>query len=399
MSSQSLHLFPPFRAEHIGSLKRPKILLDQRVAFDKKECTPQELRAVEDQSIQKIVDVQRQAGIKTLTDGEFRRHMFFDGVFDNLEGMTLVPDAPASLFKMYVPDVAGFQVRDFKGADTWICTGKLRRTKPFYVDQFNGLKQFVKPEEVPHIKVTICAPEWFHLRHGEHAYNTEIYKNDAEYFAHIAKAYREEIADLYAAGCRNIQIDDPLLAYFCAESMLKGMKEEGVDSEALLDTYIKAYNDFLPARPKDMTIGLHLCRGNFKDGRHFSEGGYDRIAVKLFNEIDVDCYYLEYDTARAGTFEPLQFLPPHKSAVLGVISSKLSQLEDISSLKKRIDEAAETMTRGQWKRTKEEALNQLSISPQCGFASHSEGNVISDEVMAKKLKLVSETAKQIWTDA
>ena len=147
-----------------------------------------------------------------------------------------------------------------------------------------------------------------------------------EYFADIAVAYQEEIKALHAAGCRHIQIDDPLLAYFCAESMIKGMEERGIDHEALLDTYVRAYNGCLEGRPADMVVGLHLCRGNFKDGMHFSEGGYDRIAIKLFQHINVDTYYLEYDTPRAGTFEPLKFLPKHKSVVLGLVTSKFPQV-------------------------------------------------------------------------
>ena len=191
----------------------------------------------------------------------------------------------------------------------------------------------------------MAAPEWFHLRHGEYAYPKDVYANDGtsppaygraarlsahvpadEYFNDIATAYQEEIQALYAAGCRNVQFDDPLLAYFCAESMIKGMEERGIDHEALFDTYIRAYNACIEGRPADMTVGLHLCRGNFKGGLHFSEGGYDRIAIKLFTQINVDAYYLEYDTPRAGTFEPLKFLPKHKTVVLGLVTSKSPQV-------------------------------------------------------------------------
>jgi methionine synthase II (cobalamin-independent) len=153
-----------------------------------------------------------------------------------------------------------------------------------------------------------------------------------EFFADVAVAYQQEIKELYAAGCRDIQFDDPLLAYFCAESMIKGMESLGIDHEALLDTYIRAYNACLKDRPTDMVVGLHLCRGNFKDGMHFSEGGYDRIAIKLFQQINVDTYYLEYDTPRAGTFEPLKFLPKNKSVVLGLVSSKIPQVSTMAAL-------------------------------------------------------------------
>lgn len=179
-----------------------------------------------------------------------------------------------------------------------------------------------------------------------------------EYFADVARAYREEIQDLYAAGCRNIQFDDPLLAYFCADSMIQGMEARNVDHEALLATYIGAYNSILEGRPADMTVGLHLCRGNFKDGRHFSEGGYDRIAIKLFREINVDCYYLEYDTPRAGTFEPLKFLPRNKAVVLGLITTKFPKLEDQEDLVQRVRDAANVIANGEERRPFEEALDQ-----------------------------------------
>lgn len=392
-------LFPPYRAEHLGSLKRPKELLEKRAQLEKGEISQAELTPVEDKAIKAILEVQREAGLKALTDGEFRRHMFFDGVFDNLEGMKHINPVPEHMLMDYVPDVAAFKKLDFHGGDSHICVGKLKRTKPFYVGQFNQLKALTKPEEHSSLKITMCAPEWYHLRHGEYAYSKEVYNNDDEYFTDVAIAYQEEIAELYSNGCRNIQIDDPLLAYFCATSMLEGMKEKGVDSEALLDTYIRAYNKCLEKRPADMTVGLHLCRGNFKDGMHFSEGGYDNIAIKLFNEINVDAYYLEYDTDRAGTFEPLKHLPKNKTVILGLISSKLPKLEDPVELKARVEQAAKVIADGTVKRTFEEAMNQICISPQCGFASHAEGNLITEEDMKKKLTLVVQTAKSIWPDA
>ncbi|KAK7694468.1 hypothetical protein QCA50_001654 [Cerrena zonata] len=395
----SLRLNPPFRAEHIGSLKRPQELLQKRALLDAKKVTVEELKETEDASIKEIIQIQRDAGIKSITDGEFRRHMFFDGVFDNLEGMKYIPEVPLDWLMDYVPDVMAFKKLDFKKADSYVCEKKLRRTKPFYLYQFEELKKLTTPEEHKNIKITVCAPEWFHLRHGPYAYPKEVYANDEEYFADIAVAYQQEFQELYAAGCRNIQFDDPLLAYFCAESMITGMEERGIDHAALLDLYIKVYNDCLKGRPDDLTVGLHLCRGNFKGGKHFSEGGYDRIAIKLFQQINVDCYYLEYDTERAGTFEPLKFLPKNKSVVLGLISSKLAQLEDKAELKNRVRLAAELIAQGEDKRTVEEALNQICISPQCGFASHSDGNNIGSEDMKRKLSLVTEVAKEIWSDA
>jgi len=391
------HLFPPFRAEHIGSLKRPAALLSARAAFDKKGCSAEELERTEDEAIKNIVQMQREAGIGCITDGEFRRHMFYDGVFDNLESMKYIPDPPLSIFMLYVPDIAAFKAHHTKAADAYICEGKIVRTKSMYKSQFQYLQKITPPELHKHLKLTMCAPEWCHLHHGPYTYNKSVYATDSEYFADVAKVYQEEIKELYEIGCRNIQFDDPLLAYFCHEKMLKGMAEYGTDSDALLDSYIGLYNDSLKGRPEGMTVGLHLCRGNFKDGQHFSEGGYDRIAVKLFNEINVDCYYLEYDTERAGTFEPLKALPKEKVVILGLVSSKLAQLEDKEVMKAKIYQAAEIMSQSTTvSRTKEEALAQLAISPQCGFASHSEGNKVTEEDARKKLTFVAEIAKEVW---
>ncbi|KZT09085.1 UROD/MetE-like protein [Laetiporus sulphureus 93-53] len=399
MFTASPRLNPPFRADHIGSLKRPVALLQKRKELDEGKCTQEELRVVEDEAIRSIIKMQGDVGIKAITDGEFRRHMFYDGVFDNLEGMKYIPVVPIEWFMDYVPDVDAFKQHSFKAAASYLCESKLKRIKPFYVDQYEALKQLTKLEEHGHIKITMCAPEWFHLRHGPYAYPKSVYKNDEEYFADIIQAYREEIKDLYAAGCRNIQFDDPLLAFFCDVKMLKGMEEQGVDHEALLNLYCRVYQDLLRGRPADMTVGIHLCRGNFKDGRHFSEGGYDRIAIKLFQEIPADTYYLEYETERAGTFEPLRWLPRNKSVVLGIVSSKFPKMEDKEGLIKRVHEAAEVIANGDQKRSKEEALNQICISPQCGFASHAEGNLVTEEHVVRKLQLVVDTAKAIWPDA
>ncbi|EJU05314.1 UROD/MetE-like protein [Dacryopinax primogenitus] len=380
---------PPFRAEHIGSLKRPRHLIDARTKFDKGEVTREKLTKLEDEEVLRVVKLQQKLGFKAITDGEFRRHMFYDGFFDNLEGFTLFKDPNPDIFMDYVPDVAAFKALGFKGGETYLCTGKIKRTKPCYVPWFLALAKDVAPEEVKNIKIAMAAPEWYHLRHsGEYAYSHEVYANDAEYFADIAQAYREEIDALYEAGCRNIQIDDPLLAYFCAVSMLEGLKAVGDDPDKLLDSYIKLYNDCLATKKPDFSVGLHLCRGNFKDGVHFSEGGYDAIAVKLFNELNADFYYLEYDTPRAGGFAPLKELPKHKQVVLGLISSKLPKLEDKKEVIARIHEAAGYMD--------DPKLERIGISPQCGFASHIEGNLVTEADVEKKLALVAEIATEVF---
>ncbi|GAA6033259.1 hypothetical protein JCM8097_003021 [Rhodosporidiobolus ruineniae] len=380
------HICPPFRSDH-------------RDEYDAGKCTREELKVVEDEAIIAELARQRECGIKAYTDGEFRRHMFFDGFHNNLDGMTLVENPGRELFKMYVPDVKGFfESHAEKPADTMICTAKLVRNKPMYRPEFEFLAANVPAAEVKNVKLTLAAPEWYHLRHGEHAFDKAVYPTEKEYFADIAQAYREELADLYEAGCRNVQFDDPILAYFCATSMLEGMKAEGIDPATVLDAYIQLYNDCIRDAPADMTIGLHLCRGNFKDGMHFSEGGYEHISKKLFKELNAQVYYLEYDTARAGGFEPLADLPAHKVVVLGLITSKFPALEDKQALIARIHEAADFVAAGA-NQTRDEALQRLCISPQCGFASHSSGNPVSSDDVLAKLKLCTEVAKAVWSDA
>lgn len=238
-----------------------------------------------------------------------------------------------------------------------------------------------------------------HLRYKEgKAYPKDIYANDDEYFADIAKVYQAELKILYEHGLRNVQFDDPNLAYFCSEAMIEGWNKDPLNTystDALLEKYIALYNECICACPKDMHIGVHLCRGNFVNSRHFSEGGYDRIATKLFQELNVHTYYLEYDTPRAGGFEPLEHLPKTKNVILGVITSKFPKMENIDEMEARVMEAVKYMRKGTGE-TEKEALNRVGVSPQCGFASHSSGNAVKREDMIAKLKLVRELADRIW---
>ncbi|KAJ3473476.1 hypothetical protein NLI96_g12983 [Meripilus lineatus] len=363
----------PLRAQHVGSLLRPAPVLEKREEATQGKCTPEELKAVQDAAIASVVQLQREVGIRSITDGEMRRNFFYEGMFEGLDGMTFEPNRP---------------LEDFKG--------KIRRTKGIHTEDFKYLKSLVSPEEVKDLKVTVCAPVWLHVRHGsETTYDHSVYANDDEYFTDLLQAYREEFNELYDLGCRNIQIDDPSFCFFCAETMISAMEKAGIDHEAMLDFYIGKYNDLLRGRPKDLTVGVHMCRGNFR-GMHYCEGGYERIAVKLFNELDVNCYLLEYDDERAGGLEPLRYLPAGKTVVLGMVSSKTGLLESVDALKARVEEAVKVICDGNPERTKEGALNQLCISPQCGFASVAEGNPISEEDERQKLTLVVETAKAIW---
>ncbi|KAI0365787.1 UROD/MetE-like protein [Pilatotrama ljubarskyi] len=366
---------PISRAEHVGSLKRPAALLQKRSDFQNGQCTAEELKVCEDECIAEVVRMQLELGLTTVTDGEYRRTYFYDGIYDCVTGTRVVKDPPEHMFQ-----------------------GKMQRTKPLYGEAFDFLKKVAGPENVGKLKVTMGSPEWYHFRHGKYTYEPSAYSTDDEYFADLAKVYREEIQDLYSRGCRRIQIDDPILTCFCDEKLRNVMVQEGVDPEALLDTYIRVINGCVWDRPAGMVVGIHLCRGNVKPNREpFTWGPYDRIAKKLFNELNVDYYYLEYDTERAGTFGPLRYLPRNKHVVLGLVSTKTPEVEDPETLRGRIMQAAEVIARGEITRSLEDALDQLSLSPQCGFASHAPGfEIITHEVMAEKLKLVVDVARTVW---
>jgi methionine synthase II (cobalamin-independent) len=295
--------------------------------------------------------------------------------------------------------------------------GRIKRTKPFYVDEFKALKKLVAPEvsaslflqqfmipmnhivvkEVKNIKINMCAPAWWHHRHGSDlSYDLNVYKNDTEFFDDLGAAYQAEFQELYELGCRYIQIDDPTFAFFCYEPTTAGMKEAGVDPEALLDTYVHSINACTKNRPSDLNVAVHICRGNYR-GIHFCEGSYEPIAEKVFKGLDVDTLFLEFDDERSGGFDPLKHVPSNKTVVLGLVTTKKPNLESIDDLKSRVYKAAAAMENPL--RSKEAALNQLCISPQCGFASTWHGNPITEEDEKKKLRLVVETAKQLWQDS
>ncbi|GIK01631.1 hypothetical protein Aspvir_005669 [Aspergillus viridinutans] len=394
-----LHRNPPFRAEHLGSLLRTEELLKVKTAFEKGQASAAELKAIEERDIKDIVETQKKLGYPALSDGEYCRHMFWGSFFPGLEGFEEVTDFDADIFRPYAPDVAAFLEAGHKPGETVICTGKIKHVGSTYVDQFKRLASLVAPEEVKNVKLTLAAPNWYHLRYKNgKAFPKDVYSTEDEYLSDIAKAYQEELQILYDAGCRNVQFDDPNLAYFCSEKMLEGWEADPLNTATADETfekYIKQYNELLSKRPADFHVGVHICRGNFVGSRHFSEGGYDRIATKLFKELNVDTYYLEYDTPRAGGFEPLKELPRHKNVILGVVTSKFPELEDKEEMKKRVHDAAKFIAEGN-NISVEEALKQVGVSPQCGFASHREGNAIDWDGMINKLKLVREIANDIW---
>ncbi|KAJ5093366.1 hypothetical protein N7456_009227 [Penicillium angulare] len=394
-----LHQRPPFRAEHLGSLLRPQNLLDVKIASEAGKVSETELAAVEDKEITDIIKTQLELGYPAASDGEYRRHMFWGTFFPGLEGFEEVTDFETDIFRTYAPDIAAFLEAGHKPGETVLCTGKIKHVGSTYVDQFKYLASQVPADQVKNLKITLAAPNWYHLRYREgSAYPKDVYSSDEEYFGDIAKAYQAELKILYDAGCRNVQYDDPNLAYFCSEKFLNGFKEDSLNvytADDMFEKYIKLYNDCFIGLPKDMHIGVHLCRGNFVGSRHFSEGGYDRIAIKLFQELNVHTYYLEYDTERAGGFEPLKHLPIHKNVILGVVTSKFATMENKEEMKKRVVDAAKIIAEGN-NIPLEKALNQVGVSPQCGFASHREGNAIDWDGMINKLKLVREIANDIW---
>ncbi|KAH9917152.1 UROD/MetE-like protein [Epithele typhae] len=363
------------RVEHIGSFLRPQHLVQVRAAFDQGRCSAEELKACEDQAISEAVRMQLDLGLPTITDGELRRAIFYEGVFDKLSGLKDVPNAPPHMFQQ----------------------GNLRRDVPLYGDAFDSLKRIAGPENVHKLKVTMGAPEWFHFRHGKYTYEPGVYANDGQYFADVARMYREEIKDLYARGCRAVQIDDPVMGCFCDEDIHRRMREAGVDPARLLDMYLGVINDCLRDRPKGMIAGLHVCRGNVKPDRSgFAVGPYDFIAQAMFEKVDADVFYLEYDDMRSGGFGPLRHLPRGRSVVLGLVSSKTPKLEDAHALRERIEEAADAVTRGGVYKTRQEALAQLSLSPQCGFSSNSKVSFMAHDDMVAKLALVRDVALSIW---
>jgi len=311
------------------------------------------------------------------------------------------------MFRLYHPDVVSLIEKDRKvmPGESVIAGSKLSWNPEKSVSNLHELKlvQDATPKsEWGNIKLTMITPAWFHMRYKEgKAYTPEAYGNDAEYFQGVAEVYQAELDALYKAGLRNVQFDDPGMAYFCSNAFRKGWEEDKDNSgsvDDLFDAYIKLYNDSLSKVPADMHTGIHLCRGNFIGGRHFSEGSYDIIAKKLFENLKVNTFYLEYDTERAGGFEPLKFLPKNKNVVVGVISTKLRELEDKEAMKERIYKAADFVASGSGE-SREEALKRICVSPQCGFSTHESGYPLSLEDEKKKLALVRQIADEIWGEA
>jgi 5-methyltetrahydropteroyltriglutamate--homocysteine methyltransferase len=363
---------PPYRADHVGSFLRPKELLDARERHRQGALSKAQLRAVEDHAIRDIVRFQEDLGLQAVTDGEFRRTYFHIDFLEQLDGVETRGGLTAHFHS------AKGEV-DFAPPVLHV-TGKVRHAHPIQVADFEFLKSATK--RVP--KLTIPSPTMLHFRGGRAAISREAYPDMEEFFADVAAAYRGEIAALGKAGCTYLQLDDTNLAYLCDPKMREGARSRGDDPDELPRRYAALINAAIAARPPGMTICTHLCRGNFKSA-WVAEGGYEPVAEVLFNELDVDGYFLEYDDARSGDFKPLRFLPKGKTVVLGLVTTKVGELESKDAIKRRIEEAARYAP-----------LEQLALSPQCGFSSTVHGNEIARESQARKLRLIVETAREVW---
>ena len=370
----STRLTPPFRADHVGSLVRPQALIDARTARENGEIPADELLRIQQAAIREVVKRQEDIGLKSVTDGEFNRGTWQTDFLLKFENVKL-GDA---LFTIHFHNEQG----SIGGKPHAVnVVGKLRRSQPMFVEDFKFLKSVT--HQTP--KITIPSPSVMHFRGGRHTVSKEAYPDMAEFLDDLAKAYSEEVSDLAAAGCRYLQLDEVNFAYLCDTTLREQVRTNiGEDPDTLPATYATLINKSIAGRPKDMAVCLHICRGNFK-GRWMAEGGYDPVAETLFNEIQADGYFLEYDSLRAGGFEPLRFLPKGKVAVLGLLTTKKGELESKDELKRRIEEASRFAP-----------IEQLALSPQCGFASGIAGATMSADEQFAKLRLVVEVAEEVW---
>jgi 5-methyltetrahydropteroyltriglutamate--homocysteine methyltransferase len=363
---------PPFRADHVGSLLRTAPVKEARAKREQGKISPAALKEVEDAEIKKIIGRQEAIGLRSVTDGEFRRSWWHYDFLGALDGVELVAADQGIQF-------AGVQTK----AQVPMVKGKIGFSNHPMLEHFKFLKANTK--QTP--KMTIPSPSMLHYRGGRKAIAPGLYADMGEYFNDLGAAYGNAVKAFYDAGCRYLQIDDCSFAYFCDAAQLKMLHERGDDPFKLQETYAQTINKALANRPQDLTVSMHVCRGNFRS-TFIASGGYEPIADLMFNRIDVDAYFLEWDSERAGGFEPLRFLPQNKRVVLGLVTTKVGTLESKDVIKRRIEEA-----------TKHANLERLCLSPQCGFASTEEGNVLAEDEQWAKLQTVVQTAREVWPDA
>ena len=369
---------PPFKAEIVGSFLRPKAIHDARAARQQGRITPEQLWEIESKAVEDVAAMQRASGLKVCTDGEFhRRHWFMDFI-ERIDGVEIKGGLPVK-----------FQTEQgaIEMAPPRVVVGdKLGRSRPLAVHHFQALKPVADKLGLV-AKQPIPSPTILHFRGGRAAIDKVAYPRIEDFFVDLAAVYRQEIAGLYDAGCRYIQIDETNFAFLCDPALRKNVVDLGEDPDKLPATYVKLLNDCLREVPDDMTVGMHMCRGNHASA-WVASGGYDPVAELAFSSIDVDVFFLEYDTPRAGSFAPLKHLGKDKVAVLGLVTSKKPQLESKDELKRRIEEAARLVP-----------IERLALSPQCGFASTIEGNVLTFDDQRRKLELIVEVATDVWGHA
>jgi len=365
---------PPFRADHVGSLLRPAPLLAARDDFAAGRIDAGQLRAVEDEAITAVVAMQREVGLQAATDGEFRRALWHMDFINQIGGIGKAPGNIAVRFHNASGDI------EWTPAALHV-DSKIVMTKTIFGDHFEYLKS-VAGDLVP--KLTIPSPNMVHYRGGPAAIDPAVYPDPGEFWADLSAAYADEVARLAQLGCSYLQFDDTSLAYLNDPAQRAEISGRGDDAEHLHLRYIRQVNDALAGKPDGMAVTTHLCRGNFQSSWAAS-GGYDFVAEALFSELAVDGFFLEYDDERSGGFAPLRFVPPGKMVVLGLVTTKTGSLEDPDTLKRRIEEAARYVP-----------LEQLCLSPQCGFSSTVEGNALSYRQQVAKLELIVKVAADVW---
>jgi len=361
---------PPFRADHVGSLLRPPILKDARARHERGEISDQYLRTVEDAAIERAIARQAEIGLRSATDGEFRRAMWHFDFLEKLDGVESFRADHGIAFKGGIETQAkGLRV-----------TGKIGFSTHRMLDHFRFLRDHTGADP----KMTIPSPSVLHFRGGRKAVSTEVYPGMDEFYGDLGLAYRDAVQAFAHAGCRYLQLDEVNLAYLCDPEQRRILRDRGDNPDLLPRIYADMINTAIASRPPDMAITMHLCRGNFRSS-WIAEGGYEPVAELLFNQIDVDGYFMEFDSERAGGFEPLRFVPKNKTVVLGLVTSKAGALESVEELERRIADAAKYV-----------ALDQLCLSPQCGFASTEEGNSLTEQEQWAKLARIVEVARKVW---
>ncbi len=365
---------PPFRADHVGSLLRPPRLLQARDDVAAGRITADDLRAVEDEEIPGAIAMQEEVGLQSATDGEFRRASWHMDFIYALGGISKLPGNLAVKFRNAAGEI------EFTPASIRV-DGKIRIEDTIFEDAFTFLRDHVRTA-VP--KLTIPSPNMVHYRGGPASVDESVYPDIEEFWSDLAAAYAEEVRRLSALGCSYLQFDDTSLAYLNDPAQRAEIAERGEDAEHLHLRYIKQINAAVKDKPQGMAITTHMCRGNFRSS-WVASGGYDFVAEALFSELNVDGFFLEYDDERSGGFEPLRFVPEGKMVVLGLVTTKRPELESKDDLKRRIDEAAKYVP-----------LEQICLSGQCGFSSTVEGNALTHEEEVAKLRLIVETAHDVW---